>query len=318
MSQKSPKKLSGQTIALTGGSGFLGNHLLNSLLNAGHTVQALTRSEQADRDGVTWVNGSLSDAGSLHALCKGADTLIHVAGLVKALSRDDFFDANVAGSKLVLTAAAKQKVSHVLHISSLAAREPRLSHYGASKAAGELLLTARKWPFNWTVIRPPAIYGPGDMEILKLLKATRFGLLPAPGSVNNRSSWIHVEDLAEAITQLCDGSHSKAIVEIDDTKAGGYRAKDIAKALAENTKKPPKIFSIPFWVLGTIGAINGMVASALNRPAMLTLSTARYLCHPDWTVREPRRPKLPNWSPHYDLKAGLRNTVDWYKKNGLL
>jgi nucleoside-diphosphate-sugar epimerase len=109
-----------------------------------------------------------------------------------------------------------------------------------------------------------------------------------------------------------------SIIEIDDGKTGGYQLKDVAKALAGSEGKPPKTFSLPFWVIGTIGAVNGMFASAINRPAMLTLSTARYLCHPDWTVREGRRPKLANWSPQFDLKRGLEDTVDWYKKNGLL
>ncbi len=318
MTSKSALSSTSQTIALTGGTGFLGKHVLNALLEAGYKVKALTRREQNERNGITWVMGALDNQDSLEALCEGASTLIHMAGLVKAVNRDTFFDVNVTGSKLLFNAAAKTHVKHVLHVSSLAAREPRLSHYGASKAGTELLLTARKWPFTWTIVRPPAIYGPGDTEILKLLKATRLGILPAPGSAKNRFSMIHAKDMAGAITALCNGSNSMGILEIDDGKSGGYQLKDVAAALSCENKNAPKTIPIPFWLIGTIGAINGMIASAINRPAMLTLSTARYLCHPDWTVREPRRPRLPNWSPQFDLKAGLSDTVDWYKKNGLL
>jgi len=318
MTSQNSKKTAGQTIALTGGTGFLGGHVINSLLGAGYRIQALTRRPQDDREGITWIEGSLSDRDTLIKLCTGADTLINLAGLTKAVNRDTFFDVNVANTKNVFDAAAKTGIRHVLHISSLAAREPRLSHYGASKAGTELLLTARKWPFSWTILRPPGIYGPGDKEILKLLKATKFGILPAPGSVKNRVSLIHAHDLANAITILCDGSHSASILEIDDGKTGGYQIAEIAQALMNDGAKAPKIFSLPFWVMGTIGAVNGMIASAINRPAMLTLSTARYLCHEDWTVREPRRPHLPDWSPHFDLKAGLKDTTDWYRKNGLL
>lgn len=318
MATKSTKTPASQVIALTGGTGFLGKHILNSLIEAGHTVRALTRQPQPVRDGIEWVEGSLTDTESLEKLCDGAATLIHVAGLVKAINRATFFDVNVNGSKLLFNCAAKAGIKHVVHISSLAAREPRLSHYGASKAGTELLLTARKWPFSWTIVRPPAIYGPGDKEILKLLKATRLGILPAPGSIKNRFSMIHVQDLASAITHLAKGLHASATLEIDDGKTGGYQLKDVAAALSGDRQKGPKTFSLPFWVLGTIGAVNGCIASAINRPAMLTVSTARYLCHPDWTVREPRRPKLPGWSPQFDLKAGLSDTIDWYKKNGLL
>ena len=308
----------GKRVALTGGTGFLGGHVIESLLDAGAIVTALTRKPQAERKGVTWVEGSLSDAASLDRLCMGADSLINLAGLTKAINRSVFFDINVTATKNVFDAAAKADVKHVLHISSLAAREPRLSHYGASKAGTELLLTARKWPFTWTILRPPAIYGPGDKEILKLLKATKLGILPAPGSTKNKISMIHAKDLANAIAILADGSNGSAILEVDDGKTGGYQLKEIAEALAEPGKKAPKTFSLPFWAIGTVGAVNGMVASAINRPAMLTFSTARYLCHPDWTVREPRRLKLRNWSPQFDLKTGLKDTTDWYKKNGLL
>ena len=296
----------------------MGKHMLEALLSTGYKVKSLTRSPQVERDGIEWIEGSLSSESSLKKLCEGADILLHIAGLVKAINRDAFFDVNVTGSKNLFNIAAQAGIKHVVHVSSLAAREPRLSHYGASKAGSELLLTARKWPFTWTIVRPPAIYGPGDKEILKLLKVTKFGILPAPGNVNNRFSMIHVQDLARAITQLCDGSKSASILEIDDRKTGGYQLRDLAKALSLEGNKGPRILSIPFWLLGTIGMINGMIAHMINKPAMLTLSTARYLCHPDWTVREPRRPNLPNWSPQFDLKAGLSDTMNWYKKNELL
>ncbi len=313
--QKIPS--TGKIIALTGGTGFLGSHVIDCLLESGHSIRALTRQSQPERDGVKWIEGSLSDEASLQNLCDGAEVLLHVAGLTKAINRDTFFDVNVKGSKLLFHAAAEQGVKHVLLISSLAAREPRLSHYGASKAGTEMLLTSRKWPFSWCILRPPGIYGPGDKEILKLLKATKFGILPAPGSSKNRFSMIHARDLANAITALCIKLNRAAILEIDDGKSGGYQVSDFAECFPGENKKPT-ILPLPFFILGAIGAVNGLIASAINRPAMLTYSTATYLCHPDWTVRQGRRPNLPDWSPQFDLKAGLEDTIDWYQKNGLL
>lgn len=318
MPPKTAKSKNGQKIALTGATGFLGGHVLRALESKGYRVKALTRTPKQNTDTIEWVKGSLTDEASLHKLVEGCDILLHLAGLTKALNRDIFFDINVGGSKTMLKAAQAAGVSHVIHVSSLSAREPRLSHYGASKAGAELLLTGRKWPFSWTIVRPPAIYGPGDKEILKLLKATRFGLLPAPGSVKNRFSMIHASDLADALVVLCDKSNGQAIIEIDDGLAGGYTVKDVAKALPDGETKTTKAISVPFPVLGSVGAINGLIAKAINRPAMLTLSTARYLSHADWTVKEPRRFKHPHWSPHFDLKAGLLDTIEWYRKNDLL
>lgn len=318
MPTKPEKVKNGQTIALTGATGFLGGHVLRELVEKGHKVKALTRRPQKETRNIEWVEGALDDAESLTRLVKGCDILLHIAGLTKALSRDIFFDVNVGGSKSLFNAASAVGVSHVIHISSMAAREPRLSHYGASKAGADMLLTARKWPFSWTIVRPPAIYGPGDKEILKLLKATKFGILPAPGGTKNRFSMIHAADLAKALVALCDKSNGQAIVEIDDGMTGGYTVSDVAKALPDGTGEKMRAIPLPLPVLGSIGAINGLVARAINRPAMLTLSTANYLCHPDWTVKEPRRFKHANWSPQFDLKAGLLDTIDWYRKNDLL
>lgn len=318
MPSKTAKSTNGQKIALTGATGFLGGHVLRALVSEGYSVKALTRTPKQSTDTVEWIDGSLTDEASLGKLVAGCNILLHLAGLTKALSRDIFFDINVSGSKTLFKAAQTAGVSHVIHVSSLSAREPRLSHYGASKAGTELLLTARKWTFSWTIVRPPAIYGPGDKEILKLLKATHFGLLPAPGSVKNRFSMIHASDLAAALVVLCDKSNGQAIVEIDDGMAGGYTVKDVAQALPKGDTKTAKAIPVPFPVLGSIGAINGLVARAINRPAMLTLSTAKYLCHPDWTVKEPRRFKHASWSPQFDLKAGLLDTIEWYRKNDLL
>ncbi|MCJ9430198.1 NAD-dependent epimerase/dehydratase family protein [Kordiimonas marina] len=318
MSDKNTSQAPAKVIALTGATGFLGGHVIDSLLDAGHEVRALTRRPQEARDGVTWVPGDLSDKIALLELTRDADTLMHVAGLTKALNRDTFFDVNLGGTKLVLEAAAENGVRHVVNVSSLAAREPRLSHYGASKAAAELALSARRWPFSWVNVRPPAIYGPGDKEILKLLKASKLGLLPAPGSSKNRFSMIHAQDLARALTILAEGGHGTATYEIDDMKPSGYQLKDVAEALGSKEDRRPRILPVPFPVLGTLGAINGLFASMIRRPAMLTLPTARYLCHNDWTVRSARRPILANWSPQFDLKTGLKDTMDWYRKNGLL
>ncbi|WP_262691307.1 NAD-dependent epimerase/dehydratase family protein [Kordiimonas aestuarii] len=306
------------TVALTGATGFLGQHTIDCFLNAGFKVRALTRRDQEDRGGVTWVKGDLGDEDALERLMAEAQTLVHMAALTKALSRDTFFDINVGGTKRVFAAARQQGLKRVVHVSSLAAREPQLSHYGASKAASELLLTARDWPFSWTIVRPPAIYGPGDKEILKLLKATRFGILPAPGKKTNRFAMIHGHDMAQALVAFAQGGNERAIAEIDDRKPSGYTLADVAEALGGEDTKKPFIISLPFAVLGFIGFLNGLLAWALRRPAMLTLSTARYLCHSDWTVRASRRPKLENWAPQFDLKAGLEDTIRWYRKNGLL
>ena len=308
----------GGLIAVTGATGFLGQHLLRVLEQQGHKVRALTRRPQNTGGTVDWVEGDLDTPQALAKLCNGASVLIHMAGLVKALDRGIFFDANVTGTRNILEAAAVTGVRHVIHVSSLTAREPRLSHYAASKAAAELTVKSNKWPFTATIVRPPAIYGPGDMEILKLLKAGKFGILPAPASSRNRFSMIHGEDMARAISFLIDGSHAGEVVEVDDGKPGGYRMSDVAKALAACTEKPALVLTIPKFILMFMAAVNGLFARLMQRPTIFTYAKAREISFPDWTVRASRRPRLKSWQPHYTLSGGLKNTTEWYRQNGFL
>lgn len=307
-----------QVIALTGATGFLGKHLLQHYSEAGYKVRALTRKPRDNNDHVEWIEGNLDDGDALNKLCEGANIVIHCAGLTKALNRNEFFDVNLGGTKNLLKAAKAQNIDRFLLISSLAAREPQISHYGASKNAAEGALKSGKWPFRWTIIRPPAIYGPHDMEILKIFKSSKFGFLPAPGSPKNRFSMIHVDDLADAIVKLPDTGHNHDIVELDDGKANGYRLSDICNAVEAIDGKRPSLIPVPFPILALLGIFSDLIAHITRKPAMLTLSSAYHLSHPDWTIKNSRRPNIPNHSPRFGLEAGLQNTLEWYRQNGHL
>ena len=307
----------GQTIALTGATGFVGTHMMRLLVGAGHTVRALTRRPQEAVEGVTWVAGDLENSQSLSELCQGADCVIHAGGLTKALNRNEFFDVNVGGTKKMLIAAKEAGVRQFLFVSSIAAREAQLSHYAASKAAAELALASGNWPFKWTTVRPPAIYGPGDMEILKIFKATRLGVLPAIGSNRNRFSMIHVGDLCQAMLQIMEGSFHGETLEIDDEHPSGYRMQDVIAALPDAVKKPTLI-TVPYPLVALIGHVNGLFAAAVRRPAILTAAKAKELCHKDWVVRAGRRPSLKDYTPAYQLTDGLKETLEWYKTEGYL
>ncbi len=310
-----------KSVALTGATGFLGGHILEKLVAEGILIHALTRKPQPKKTGVEWIIGDLNNQSALTSLCKGADTVIHCAGLVKALDRNAFFDANVGGTKNILNAAALSHVKHFIHISSLTAREPHLSHYSASKAAAEVTVKANKWPFAHTIIRPPAIYGPGDMEILKMLKTTKFGFLPAPASKQNRFSMIHVSDAASLIIKLTNMSHKGEIIEPDDGKSGAYRIRDVASAILASKPdgaKRLKILTIPAPMLKLFGAINGGIAAITRKPAIFTYPKSKELAHNDWTVRASRKPRIKDWKVQYDLVSGLKNTVAWYRDKGYL
>ena len=139
-------------LAITGATGFVGGRLLELALAEGHRVRALTRRPQPERDGVIWVDGSLDDPDSLDRLVEGVDAAIHVAGVVNARDEAGFEAGNVTGTAAMVEAAHLAKVERFVHVSSLAAREPKLSMYGASKARSEELVGSA--PLDWTIVRP--------------------------------------------------------------------------------------------------------------------------------------------------------------------
>ncbi|MFL6743549.1 MAG: NAD-dependent epimerase/dehydratase family protein, partial [Sphingomicrobium sp.] len=217
-------------LAITGGTGFVGAHVIDAGLAAGHEVEALTRRDQPERERVTWIAGSLDDRSALKRLVEDADAIIHVAGVINAPDAAGFEQGNVGGTLAMLAAATAGGVRRFIHVSSLAAREPKLSLYGASKARAEELVESSG--LDWAIVRPPAVYGPGDRETLELFKMARRGfvLLPPGGRV----SLIHVDDLARLLVALtARGSQRRVIIEPDDGTPGGWSHKDFAKALGK-------------------------------------------------------------------------------------
>ena len=216
-------------LAITGGTGFVGSHLIDAALAAGHEVTALTRREQPPRDGLEWVAGDLDDRDALERLVGDADAVIHVAGVISAPDAAGFEQGNVDGTLAMLAAATAGGVHRFVHVSSLAAREPKLSLYGASKARAEELVHGSG--LDWAIVRPPAVYGPGDKETLELFRMAKLGLMLMPPK--GRVSVIHVDDLARLLLALAaPAAPSGILIEADDGRPGGWTHREFARALA--------------------------------------------------------------------------------------
>lgn len=299
-------------IAVTGGTGFVGSRLLALAAERGHAVTALTRRPQPDRRHVSWIEGTLDDRDSLRRMVEQADAVIHVAGVVNAPDEAGFTAGNVTGTLQLLAAATAAGVQRFVHVSSLAAREPDLSLYGRSKAQGERLVTESG--LDWVIVRPPAIYGPGDRELLELFKAARTGVVPLPPA--GRLSAIHVDDLARLLLALVEpGSATHAIFEADDGHPHGYTHREFAAAIGCAVDRSPVLLSLPASVL-RLGARLDLLVRRGN--ARLTPDRAAYFCHPDWTVDPAKAPPANIWQPSVALQHGLVTTADWYREQGWL
>lgn len=298
------------TLAITGGTGFVGGHLIRLAAESGHAVRALARRPQPPLPGVEWIEGALDAPDALVRLAEGADAAIHVAGVVNAPDRAGFAAGNVAGTAAMLAAAEAMGVARFVHVSSLAAREPALSAYGWSKAEAEEAVSASA--LDWAMVRPPAIYGPGDTEMLELFRLAKRGVVPLPPG--GRLSLIHVADLARLLLVLAETPTDRhLVVEPDDGVAGGWSHDALARAIGAAVGRRVLPLPVPAALLRVGAFLDGMTRGA---GAKLTADRVRYFCHPDWVVRA--RPEEGLWRPAIPTREGLTETAGWYRAARLL
>ena len=306
-------------IALTGATGFVGQAVVDEAEARGLSLRALTRRPQEPRDGVTWVEGTLADPASLAALVDGAGAVLHIAGLTTAPDPAAFTAANVTGTATLIAAvkAARIKAARVgrfVFVSSLSAREPTLSAYGASKAQAEKLVAASG--LDWTVVRPPGVYGPRDVDYFEMFRTARLGFVPLPP--RGASSIIHVHDLARLLFDLVDAPPALVrhrLFEPDDGREGGWSHKELAQAIGAAVGKRIFAMHLPAPLLRAAAHIDG----ALRGPrARLTPDRVGYMTHPNWVARSAFVVPGAVWEPRIGGVAGLTKTAAWYHEQGWL
>ncbi len=300
------------TIAVTGGTGFVGSRFLDAAVQAGHQVHALARRPQPHRDCVTWVEGSLQDPDSLRRLVTGCTSAVHIAGVINARDAKEFERGNVDGTLAMLAAATAGGISRLIHVSSLAAREPKLSLYGASKARSEELV--ERSGLDWAIVRPPAVYGPGDRETLELFRMARMRLMLLPPA--GRVSLVHVDDLARLLLALVTSDEpSHVVLEPDDGRPDGWSHKELAAAIGAAVGRRNLSVSMRSGVLKFGAAVDQLVR---GEKAKLSADRAAYFSHSDWVVDPRKRPITEFWRPRVPTEEGLAQTAQWYREEGWL
>jgi nucleoside-diphosphate-sugar epimerase len=299
-------------VAVTGATGFVGPHLLAALARHGWKLRLLVRRWSplpslagVDAD-VIW--GDLANEAALRQLVKGVDAVVHAAGLIKARRPADFQAVNRDGTAL-LTALAPDPPFILL--SSLAAREPQLSPYAASKRAAEDVLARRGGP--WLAVRAPAVYGPGDRETLAYFRGIARGLALQPNVPNARLSLIHVADLAEALALALEQPLSPAVREIDDGHDGGHSYRDMAEAAAAAMGRRARSLRVSRSQIMLVARLNLLRQSLGGSTQILTPAKVNEMFHADWTVHDRQLSKAIGFKARYDLAAGFRDTVLWYR-----
>ncbi|MFO1057055.1 MAG: NAD-dependent epimerase/dehydratase family protein [Dongiaceae bacterium] len=308
------------TVAITGATGFIGSHVLRRFAGLGWRVRILTRRPPLNpifaEAAFEAVLGDLQDERALGRLLQGATAVVHCAGLIKARSRAEFDAVNAtATGRLAALAAARPEPPRFVLLSSLAAREPGLSDYAASKRAGETAVAAAAGAMPWLAIRPPIVYGPGDRETLPMFRSLARGRLVLPRP-RGRISLIHAEDLAAAIAAAAACPLAGVACEVDDGRPGGYDWREFAAIAAAAAGVPFHSVPLPRPVVAAAGLASHWVSAMRGRPAIFGPGKVREMFHPDWVCRPSPLQAEGWWQPRIGLAEGVAGTLAWYRAQG--
>ncbi|GBD32813.1 UDP-glucose 4-epimerase [bacterium HR33] len=326
---------------VTGGTGFVGSHLVEALLDRGDEVLLLVRKpERAARlfgDRVGLVPGDLEDERALREGCSRADVVFHLAGLTVARKPEDFFRVNRDGTGRLVKAAqeASPRPRNLVYVSSLAASGPSslgrpavesdpphpVSFYGKSKLAGEE--EVRRSDLPWSIVRPPTVYGPRDRGLLRMFRLARKGVLPLVGKPEQELSFVYAGDLAAAIIAAsaarCAGktyfaSHPEVVPLIRAAEAI-YRA--VAAAAGEPVSRPLVVRPPAFLARGLLSFI-GWTSALAGKATVLSADKARELLAEAWACSPAALERDTGWRAEIDLATGLELTARWYSEHGWL
>ena len=324
-------------VLLTGASGFVGSHILDSLRRRGLASALLLRPDSSRRfieshlPGVEVRHGSIGDPASLRQAMSGITHVIHCAGAIKVTRVADFYEVNQAGTRNVVDAANAQggQVQRLIYISSVAAAGPAtrekpareedtpapVSEYGKSKLAGELEVS-NHCRAEHVILRPPAVYGPRDAELLRLFRTVKHHLLPRPPRAQ-ALSLVFVRDLAEAVVTCLDhpaAARKTYFVASREAVTGQVIAEAIAARMQVWTLPLP----LPAAVWWPICLAQELWSRLTGKPTVLSLQKFAELRAPGWVCDGTRLERETGCACATTLEMGIAETLSWYRQHNWL
>lgn len=317
---------------VTGATGFVGGLLATRLRERGDAVVALVRDPKRAGDlaalGVELVQGDLADRTALTAAVRGAEIIYHVAGAIAAPNEARFMAVNRDGCAALVDAAQHAGNPRFVLVSSLAAAGPSppghphrdatiaepVTQYGRSKLAAERVMAESTLP--WTIVRPPAVYGPRDRELLRVFSAVaRFGVAPVFGEGTQELSLVYGPDLALAL--IAAGTSPSTVRQcFYASHPEAHTSRSMVATIAAAAGRRARVIQIPVGLGRVALRLTDTLARLTGRTTVLTADKGNELFQPAWTCDPSALTAATGWSAGTPLAEGARQTLDWYRRAG--
>jgi nucleoside-diphosphate-sugar epimerase len=313
---------------ITGGTGFIGAHLIEMLVSMGEVVRALVRRQTSLPHGAESVHCDLADGNGLQDAVRGADTVIHLAGVTKANRSQDYYTGNTKATEN-LARVLSGSPARFVHVSSLAAIGPSLdgkpvneetephplTHYGRSKLEAERAV--QHFTPNAVIVRPPVVYGPRDTDVFQLLRSISKGLVVEIAGGERWFSAIYVKDLCQGLLAAARGpkaagrayflAHAQAL---SWTQFGAAAARVMGKS--------PRVLKVPLPLAYAAAACAEIQARFTGKPGIISREKIREARCMAWTCETRRASEELGFTATTSIEAGLDESIAWYKRAGWL
>lgn len=322
-------------VFVTGGTGFVGSHVVEALLERGHEPLCLVRqssdTEHLDSLEVRTVVGSLERPEELTAAISRSDAVIHIAGIVAAGEATEFFRINGEATERLaqVTLEADGELNRFVFVSSVAAQGPTdgrsthdvdpspVSDYGRSKLIAERALQQLSSDLPVSIFRPPPVYGPRDQDMLALFRGAKWGVVPVYGDGQSKTSIVHAFDLADAIVDAIEIEHpSGEVFPIDDGQ--GYTWRQLAHICGGAFDKEPSTLSVPTHLFSAAAWTSEMWGKLTGNAPIFNRDKLAEMQQPAWVCGHQNLTDTLGWEPEWPLERGARQTAEWYREHGWL
>ncbi|HJU65900.1 MAG TPA: NAD(P)-dependent oxidoreductase [Gemmatimonadaceae bacterium] len=325
------RRESSRVALVTGASGFVGSHLVESLVADGWEARCLMRPRSERR----WlppearvVEASLEDGAALRHALSGVHTVFHLAAVTSAHTVEEYGRVNVEGTRRVIEAVSAYASGAVLlYCSSMAAAGPSVAEgaaresdpprpigpYGASKLAAERLIAAAG--VRHVIVRPPTVYGPRDRDVLAMFRLVSYGVAPRIGQATQRLSMVHVDDLVEGLRRAAERGAAGAVYYVS---GGVHSWREVVNALGRAVGRGVREIAVPRAAADVAALGSRLVARLRRTKPLLTPERVRDMMQPAWVCDDSEARSQLGYLPRVSLEAGVKSTAAWYREHGWL